>query len=101
MEELERAKLEFLQATMVVRKSKKVFLPRLVERYAREACLGPDDVLQWAHREGGVADGRKQQDAAQWASWSRRKAAQAVEWLPYSVRFRYAFATSMVDKPQC
>jgi hypothetical protein len=100
MEELERAKLEFLQATMVVRESKKVFLPRLVERYAREACLGPDDVLPWAHREGGVADGRKQ-DAAQRPSWSRRKAAQAVEWLPYSVRFRYAFARSMVDKPQC
>ncbi|GJM91450.1 hypothetical protein PR202_ga07819 [Eleusine coracana subsp. coracana] len=82
MEELERAKLEFIQATMVVRKSKKkVFLPRL--------------------REGAVADGRKQQDAVQRASGSRRKAAQAVEWLPYSVRFRYAFARSMVDKPQC
>ncbi|KAK3153282.1 hypothetical protein QOZ80_2BG0170200 [Eleusine coracana subsp. coracana] len=101
MEELERAKLEFIQATMVVRKSKKVFLPRLVERYAREACLGPDDVLPWAQREGAVADGRKQQDAVQRASGSRRKAAQAVEWLPYSVRFRYAFARSMVDKPQC
>lgn len=98
MEELERAKLEFLQATMVVRKSKKkVFLPRLVERYAREACLGPDDVLPWAQGEGGAADGRKQQRA----SGNRRKAAQAVEWLPYSVRFRYAFARSMVDKPQC
>jgi hypothetical protein len=110
MEELDRAKLEFLQATMVVRKSKKkVFLPRLVERYAREASLGPEDVLPWAQREAGTvaADGRKQQqDAAvqlQRASrsGSRRKAAQAVEWLPYSSRFRYAFARSVVDKPQC
>ncbi|TVU31713.1 hypothetical protein EJB05_23411 [Eragrostis curvula] len=101
MEELERAKLEFLQATMVVRKSKKkVFLPRLVERYAREACLGPDDIIPWAQREGGVADGRKQPDAGS-ISGNRRKAAQAVEWLPYSARFRYAFARSMVDKPQC
>ncbi|KAF8728089.1 hypothetical protein HU200_018668 [Digitaria exilis] len=98
MEELERAKREFLQATVVVRKSKrKVFLPRLVERYAREACLGPDDVLPWAQREGA------QQDAAavQPGTGSRRKGAQAVEWLPYAARFRYAFARSMVDKPHC
>ncbi|RCV43819.1 hypothetical protein SETIT_9G324300v2 [Setaria italica] len=105
MEELERAKREFLQATVVARKSKKkVFLPRLVERYAREACLGPDDVLLWAQREGGVAaaaDGRPQQDAAQRGAGSRRKAAQAVEWLPYAARFRYAFPRTMVDKPHC
>ncbi|CAL4940594.1 unnamed protein product [Urochloa decumbens] len=108
IEELERAKREFLQATVVARKSKKkVFLPRLVERYAREACLGPDDVLPWAQREGGVgvaADGRpqQQQDATvQRGAGSRRKAAQAVEWLPYAARFRYAFARSMVDKPHC
>ncbi|CAN6288795.1 unnamed protein product [Urochloa humidicola] len=111
MEELERAKREFLQATVVARKSKKkVFLPRLVERYAREACVGPDDILPWAQREGGVAaaaaDGRpqqqQQQDAAtQRGAGSRRKAAQAVEWLPYAARFRYAFARSMVDKPHC
>ncbi|XP_066387399.1 uncharacterized protein [Miscanthus floridulus] len=103
MEELERAKREFLQATVVVRKSKKkVFLPRLVERYAREACVGPDDVLPWAQREGSVsvsvtADDRQQQVAVQ----RRRKAVQAVEWLPYTARFRYAFARSMVDKPHC
>ncbi|RLN19245.1 uncharacterized protein C2845_PM02G20200 [Panicum miliaceum] len=104
MEELERAKREFLQATVVVRKSKrKVFLPRLVERYAREASLGPDDVLPWAQREGGAAaDGRAQlDDAVQRGAGGRRKAAQAVEWLPYAARFRYAFARSMVDKPHC
>ncbi|KAL6642692.1 hypothetical protein ACP70R_020873 [Stipagrostis hirtigluma subsp. patula] len=108
MEELERAKREFLQATVVARKSKrKAFLPRLVERYAREACLGPDEVLPWALREGGAAaaDGRSSssqlQDAVERcvAAGSRRKAAQAVEWLPYSSRFRYAFARSLVDRP--
>uniref|UniRef100_A0A804LN65 Electron transporter n=1 Tax=Zea mays TaxID=4577 RepID=A0A804LN65_MAIZE len=104
MEELERAKREFLQATVVVRKStKKLFLPRLVERYAREACVGPDSVLPWAQREGAVAvvDDRPQQEAAQRGVGSRRKAVQAVEWLPYATRFRYAFARSMVDKPHC
>jgi hypothetical protein len=106
MEELERAKREFLQATVVVRKSKKkVFLPRLVERYAREACVGPDDVLPWAQREGGVSVSASatadERPAVQRGVGSRRKAVQAVEWLPYTARFRYAFARSMVDKPHC
>uniref|UniRef100_A0A0E0IWF4 DUF547 domain-containing protein n=1 Tax=Oryza nivara TaxID=4536 RepID=A0A0E0IWF4_ORYNI len=100
-EELERAKREFLQASVVVRKSKKVFLPRLVERYAREAGLaGADELLAWARDN---ADARATQDAIQRlcvdAGGGRRKAAQAVEWLPYNARFRYAFPRTMVDKP--
>ncbi|KAL5231769.1 hypothetical protein ABZP36_030545 [Zizania latifolia] len=97
-EELERTKREFLQASLVVRKSKKVFLPRLVERYAREAGLaGADEILAWARNN---ADARATQDAIQrCADGGRRKAAQAVEWLPYNARFRYAFPRSMIDKP--
>uniref|UniRef100_A0A0E0JIR6 DUF547 domain-containing protein n=1 Tax=Oryza punctata TaxID=4537 RepID=A0A0E0JIR6_ORYPU len=101
-EELERAKREFLQASVVVRKSKKVFLPRLVERYAREAGLaGADELLAWARDN---ADARATQDAIQrlcadGGAGGRRKAAQAIEWLPYNARFRYAFPRSMVDKP--
>uniref|UniRef100_A0A0E0BDQ0 DUF547 domain-containing protein n=1 Tax=Oryza glumipatula TaxID=40148 RepID=A0A0E0BDQ0_9ORYZ len=100
-EELERAKREFLQASVVVRKSKKVFLPRLVERYAREAGLaGADELLAWARDN---ADARATQDAIQRlcadAGGGRRKAAQAVEWVPYNARFRYAFPRTMVDKP--
>ncbi|KAL5224389.1 hypothetical protein ABZP36_011028 [Zizania latifolia] len=97
-EELERAKREFLQANVVVRKSKKVFLPRLVERYAREAGLaGADELLAWARDN---AESRATQDAIQrCAGGGRRKATQAVEWLPYNARFRYAFPRSMVDKP--
>lgn len=100
-EELERAKREFLQASVVVRKSKKVFLPRLVERYAREAGLaGADELLAWARDN---ADARATQDAIQRlcvdAGGGRRKAAQVVEWLPYNARFRYAFPRTMVDKP--
>uniref|UniRef100_A0A0D9XME9 DUF547 domain-containing protein n=1 Tax=Leersia perrieri TaxID=77586 RepID=A0A0D9XME9_9ORYZ len=100
MEELERAKREFLQASVVVRKSKKVFLPRLAERYAREAGLaGADELLAWARDN---ADARATQDAIQRCvdgGGGRRKAAQAVEWLPYNARFRYAFSRTMVDKP--
>uniref|UniRef100_A0A452YW84 DUF547 domain-containing protein n=4 Tax=Aegilops tauschii subsp. strangulata TaxID=200361 RepID=A0A452YW84_AEGTS len=101
-EELERAKREFLQAGVVVRKSRKVFLPRLVERYAREAGLpAGDGVLAWARDN---LDGRAAQEAIQRCAAAaagaggRRRASQAFEWLPYNARFRYAFARSMVDK---
>jgi hypothetical protein len=99
-DELERAKREFLQAGVVVRKSRKVFLPRLVERYAKEAGLpAGDGVLAWARDN---VDGRAAQDAIQRcaaaAAPGRRRASQAFEWLPYNARFRYAFGRSMVDK---
>lgn len=100
-DELERAKREFLQAGVVVRKSRKVFLPRLVERYAKEAGLPVGDgVLAWARDN---VDGRAAQDAIQRCAagsgvGGRRRASQAFEWLPYNARFRYAFARGMVDK---
>ncbi|KAM0883135.1 hypothetical protein ACQ4PT_031824 [Festuca glaucescens] len=98
-DELERAKREFLQAGVVVRKSRKVYLPRLVERYAKEAGLPiGDGILAWARDN---VDGRAAQDAIQrcaTAAPGRRRASQAFEWLPYNARFRYAFARSMVDK---
>ncbi|KAK5813125.1 hypothetical protein PVK06_028571 [Gossypium arboreum] len=46
-EELEVAKREFLQANVVVKKSKKVFLPRVLERFAKEASISSDDILNW------------------------------------------------------
>ncbi|KAM0847728.1 hypothetical protein ACQ4PT_054830 [Festuca glaucescens] len=100
-DELERAKREFLQAAVVVRKSRKVFLPRLVERYAKEAGLPVGDgILAWARDN---VDGRAAQDTIQRcavaaAAGGRRRASQAFEWLPYNARFRYAIARSMVDK---
>ena len=41
------AKREFLQANVVV-KSRKVFLPKLLESYSREALISFSDLLRWA-----------------------------------------------------
>ena len=46
-EELNAAKKEFLQANVVAKKSSKVFLPKLVERFSREASISLDDLLGW------------------------------------------------------
>ncbi|MQM01966.1 hypothetical protein Taro_034722 [Colocasia esculenta] len=45
--ELEEAKKEFLQANVIVKGTSKIFLPKLLDRYAKEAFMSSDDLLAW------------------------------------------------------
>lgn len=96
-EELSAAKREFLQANVVVKKSSKVFLPKLVERFSREASISLDDILGW------VMDSvdKKLHDSIQKCldRKSNKKSSHMIEWLPYSSRFRYMFSKDLIDKP--
>lgn len=96
-EELEAAKREFLQANIVVKKSRKVFLPKVLERYAREASLNSDDILKWLTENVD----KKLHDSIQKCidRKSSKKASQIIEWLPYSSRFRYVFSKDLAEKP--
>ncbi|RWW02084.1 hypothetical protein GW17_00034844 [Ensete ventricosum] len=98
MEELEKAKQEFLQAHVMVKKSSRVFLPRVLERYAKETCIGCEKLLAWVHE--AVVD-RKMNEAIHRcvASSGKRKASQIIEWLPYDSRFRYVIATELMENP--
>lgn len=92
------AKREFLQANVVVKKSKKVFLPKVLERYAKEASIASDDLLKW------VADSvdKKLHDSIHKCINIRstnKKTSQIMEWLPYSSRFRYVFSKDLIEKP--
>lgn len=96
-EELELAKREFLQANIVVKKSKKVFLPKLLERFGKEASIASDDLLKW------VAENvdKKLRDSIEKCidHKTNRKTSQIIEWLPYSSRFRYMFSKDLSEKP--
>ncbi|KAL5728331.1 hypothetical protein ACHQM5_001428 [Ranunculus cassubicifolius] len=96
-EEMELSMKEFLQTNVVVKKSKKVFLPKVLERYAKEVCLSPDDLLNW------VAENvdKKLQDSIKKCvdSNSKKKASLIIEWLPYNTRFQYKFAKDLTEKP--
>ncbi|EXC02127.1 hypothetical protein L484_024092 [Morus notabilis] len=96
-EELEEAKKEFLQANVVVKKSRKVFLPKMLERFAREASFGSEDLLKWV---AGNVD-KKLHDSIQkcLGCKSSKKASQIMEWLPYSSRFRYVLSKDLTEKP--
>lgn len=98
LEELEKAKKEFLQANVVIKKSRKIYLPRILERYAKEASLSSDDLLTWVSKNIE----KKVDESIQkcFASNNRRKASQVVEWLPYNTRFRYVFQRNLAQRPR-
>ena len=96
-QELEEAKREFLQPNVMVKKSRKVFLPKLLERFAREASYGSDDLLKWVTENVD----KKLHDSIQkfLECKSGKKASHIMEWLPYSTRFRYVFSKGLTEKP--
>lgn len=96
-EELETAKREFLQANIVIKKLRKVVLPKVLERYAKEACIPSDDLLKWVVENVD----KKLHDSIQKCVESRssKKASQIVEWSPYSSRFQYVISKDLAEKP--
>ncbi|KAK7406272.1 hypothetical protein VNO78_07895 [Psophocarpus tetragonolobus] len=96
-EQLNTSKREFLLTNIVVKKSSKVFLPKLVERFSREASINLDDLLGWVMESVD----KKLHDSIQKCldRKSNKKSSQIIEWLPYSSRFRYKFSKDLIDKP--
>ncbi|KAK1261934.1 hypothetical protein QJS04_geneDACA018457 [Acorus gramineus] len=96
-EELEKAKREFLQANVVVKKSRKVSLPKLLDAYSKEASISSDDLLDWVSENVD----KKLHCAIQACidSKSKRRASQLIEWLPYNTRFSYVLAKDLAKKP--
>ncbi|XP_010258879.1 PREDICTED: uncharacterized protein LOC104598490 isoform X2 [Nelumbo nucifera] len=96
-EELEIAKKEFLQANVMVKKSRNVFLPKLLDRFAKEASITSDDLLKWV----SLNVDKKLHDSIRKCTdcKTKRKTSQIVEWLPYNTRFRYIFSKDLMEKP--
>ncbi|CAI0413232.1 unnamed protein product [Linum tenue] len=105
-EELEAAKKEFLQSNVVVKKSKKVFLPKLLERFAKEASMtmssdDDDDLIKWVVKNVDKKLGDSIEKCAGDRKLGKKQASKVVvvEWLPYSSRFRYVFSKDLTEKP--
>ncbi|PIN13354.1 hypothetical protein CDL12_14020 [Handroanthus impetiginosus] len=95
-EELEAAKREFLQTNLVVKKSKRIFLPKLIEKYAKEAGISSDDIIKWVSENVD----KKLQDSIQKCldGQPSKKTSQNVKWLPYNSKFRYVFSEELTLK---
>ncbi|KFK31381.1 hypothetical protein AALP_AA6G104700 [Arabis alpina] len=96
-EELEASKREFLQANVVVKLQKKVFLPKIIERYTKEASLSSDDLMRWLIDNVDEKLGESIQKCVK-GKPNYKKSSQVVEWLPYSSRFRYVFSKDLMEK---
>ncbi|KAK6783100.1 hypothetical protein RDI58_020896 [Solanum bulbocastanum] len=95
--ELEAAKKEFLQANIIVKKSKRVSLPKVLERYAKEASIPSDDLLDWVMENVE----KKLRDSIQKCVDRRtnKKVSQIIDWLPYTSRFQYVISKDFTEKP--
>lgn len=96
-EELEASKREFLRANMVVKTQKKVFLPKIIERFTKEASLSLDDLVRWLIDNSDEKLGESIQKCVE-GNPNYKKASQVIEWLPYSSRFRYVFSKDLMEK---
>ncbi|KAI7749691.1 hypothetical protein M8C21_008911 [Ambrosia artemisiifolia] len=97
-EELEVATREFLESNIIVKKSKKVFIPKLLERFGKEANnISPDKLLKWITENVD----KKLCDSIQKCAEHKtsKKTSQIIEWLPYNSRFRYMFSKDLIEKP--
>ncbi|XP_057861370.1 uncharacterized protein LOC131069822 isoform X2 [Cryptomeria japonica] len=92
-DELETAKREFLQASIGIQNHRRVFLPRILERYAKEASITSANLLHWVSENVD-----KQLKTAINKCIERKpqaKSAQCIEWLQYNGGFRYIFVRDL------
>ncbi|KAK1435927.1 hypothetical protein QVD17_01700 [Tagetes erecta] len=96
-EELEAATREFLQSNIIVKKSKKVSIPKLLERFGKEANISPDNLLKWITENVD----KKLCDSIQKCIEHKtsNKTSQIIEWSPHNSRFRYVFSRDLTEKP--
>ncbi|XP_024986146.1 uncharacterized protein LOC112521487 isoform X1 [Cynara cardunculus var. scolymus] len=96
-EELEAAKREFLQSNIIVKKSKKLFIPKLLERFGKETNISPDNLLKWITENVDKKLGDSITKCIEHKT--SKKSSQMIEWLPYNSRFRYVFSKDLSEKP--
>lgn len=95
-DELKKARKEYLQANLVIKNSKRVLLPKVIERYAKEASLSHDGLLKLV---SSSLDGKYPDFVQNFRNLTRKQASQIIEWLPHNARFHYVFARNLTQKP--
>ncbi|CAH1451812.1 unnamed protein product [Lactuca virosa] len=89
-EELELAKREFLESNIMVKKSKKVLIPKLLERFGKEANICQEGLLKWIMEN---VDKKQLRDSIEKCMEHNKgvggkKTSHTIEWMPYDSRFR-------------
>lgn len=90
VQELEMAKQEYLQTSCKIVSERKIFLPKIVESYAKELGLCSADVFQMIAQSSSYYILQKCIKPLQQNELSKN-----VEWIPHNFNFRYLFESEL------
>lgn len=91
-QDLEVAKAEFIQANVSVVKETKIILPKILQYYAKDACLELVDLLKMVYDYIPEAQRKSIQTCC------KRRPDKYVEWSPYKSSFRYLVHTDLAKQ---
>ncbi|KAH7423610.1 hypothetical protein KP509_12G063900 [Ceratopteris richardii] len=86
-DQLETAMKEYLQASIGFQNSRKIYLPKILEWYMKEASLSHSYLLDWVAQY--VNEQEKENIRRCIHSKPHRTATHCIEWMPYNFSFRY------------
>ncbi|KAL6661796.1 hypothetical protein ACP70R_001180 [Stipagrostis hirtigluma subsp. patula] len=88
--QLEQARIEFIQANVMVRKQI-IFLPKVLHYYGKDAALELPDLIEI------VCESMPELQRKEIRQYLKRRIDKCVEWLPYKSSFRYTVHRNLVE----
>ncbi|XP_015574576.1 uncharacterized protein LOC8279547 isoform X1 [Ricinus communis] len=88
-EDLEAAKEEYIQSTLIVHKEKKLHLPKLVESFAKDSDLCSAGLLDMIEHLLPHSWRKSVQQC------QHRKSSKTLEWIPHNFTFRYLLSKEL------
>ncbi|KAK4773695.1 hypothetical protein SAY87_028714 [Trapa incisa] len=90
-QELENAKDEYIRANFGIRKDKKVSLPKVIETFAKDAGLGPADVV------GMIQQSLPSSLRKTLKNSHIGKSHKNIAWIPHNFNFRYLILKELLE----
>ncbi|KAK8485867.1 hypothetical protein V6N13_138537 [Hibiscus sabdariffa] len=90
--ELEKSKLEYLQASIVITNTEKVALPELLLQNMYDFSVDVNSLVQWVYQQLPTSGSLRKSMADCFRSHSRGKVSITVEKIPYDFEFQYLLA---------
>lgn len=91
MQELEMAKQEYLQTSCKIENGRKIFIPKIVESYAKELGLSSAALFQMIEHSTSYCVLQNCIHQPQ----QENKLSKNIEWIPHNFNFRYLFAPEL------
>lgn len=89
-QELEVAKMEYIQANWSVNKEEKILLPKLMEYFTKDSNVGSAGLLQMVEQFMPDSVRKNLQPSC------KRKTGKSIEWISHNFAFRYLFSKELL-----